>query len=174
MIKNYNNNKQNGIGGAIPGDTPGKSCESCGKTTSSLWYAYGAAHSNSRLCQSCWIYYKKFGGLKYPSKQCVQQDQLDKQQQVTPTTNNGQNSLNNISSLSTSGQNQTKLDSNNCSTNVDLATGESTFKCKECNKSFNRQGNNAITVLNLMVKNKRNDEGDDFNLCNNCLSSKKC
>jgi len=177
-IPNYNNKQMNnGIGGgSIPGDTPGKCCESCGKTQSSLWYAYGPAHSNNRLCQGCWTYFKKFGGLRYPSKLAVQQEQQDK------ITNNGQSSgseLNNstnasikessIATLSTTTNNVTNNVTNSNSTNDEAVE----YKCKECNKTFNRQGN-AHVVLNLMVKDKRNDEVDDFDLCDDCLSSKEC
>lgn len=176
-IPNYNNSKQmnNGIsGGTISaGDTPGKCCESCGKTQSSLWYAYGQVHLNNRLCQSCWTYYKKFGGLRYPNKPTAPDD--NKQ---STTTNNGQNvassGLNNSNNSSSSPTAPKDQQSSNDLNNSDSTNAEEIeHKCKECNKTFNRQGN-AHVVLNLMVKNKRNDEGDDFNLCNNCLSSKKC
>lgn len=32
------------------------------------WYAWGPAHMNCRLCQSCWTYWKKYGGLKVASR----------------------------------------------------------------------------------------------------------
>ncbi|UYV75500.1 MTA1 [Cordylochernes scorpioides] len=57
-------------GGPLPTDAPsatGRPCESCNSATSSQWYAWGVAHTQCRLCQTCWIYWKKFGGLKYPS-----------------------------------------------------------------------------------------------------------
>ena len=38
------------------------------ETSSSQWYSWGPAHMQCRLCQSCWIYWKKFGGLKYPTR----------------------------------------------------------------------------------------------------------
>lgn len=40
--------------------------------TSSQWYAYGPSHLQCRLCQSCWTYWKKFGGLKYSSRIGIQ------------------------------------------------------------------------------------------------------
>ncbi|XP_075147432.1 metastasis associated 1-like isoform X2 [Haematobia irritans] len=38
----------------------GKPCESCAIIKSSQWYPW----TNGRLCQSCWDYWKKYGGLK--------------------------------------------------------------------------------------------------------------
>ncbi|XP_047489709.1 metastasis-associated protein MTA3-like isoform X10 [Penaeus chinensis] len=46
----------------------GKACESCHTTSSSQWYAWGPSHLQCRLCNSCWQYWKKFGGLKLPSR----------------------------------------------------------------------------------------------------------
>ncbi|XP_014298733.2 metastasis-associated protein MTA3 isoform X1 [Microplitis demolitor] len=46
----------------------GKPCESCQGTQSSQWYAWGPSHMQCRLCQSCWSYWKKYGGLKVPSR----------------------------------------------------------------------------------------------------------
>nr|XP_053631149.1 metastasis-associated protein MTA3-like isoform X2 [Cherax quadricarinatus] len=46
----------------------GKACESCHATNSSQWYAWGPSHLQCRLCHSCWQYWKKFGGLKLPSR----------------------------------------------------------------------------------------------------------
>jgi len=151
------NNKQqmnNGIAnGAISGDVPGKSCESCGKVNSTLWYSWGTAHSNDRLCQSCWTYWKKFGGLRYPNKLTVQeQEKLNSSSNTSlnNSTGNGSNGQN----LNNSTKDSNKTNTNNLNNN---STNDEQYKCKECNKSFNRQGN-AHEVLNLMVKNKRNDE----------------
>ena len=200
-IPNTNNNSSsknssttNGVGSsAILGDAAGKNCESCAKSNSSLWYAYGVVQSNQRLCSNCWTYYKKFGGLRYPTN--YQDILLSKDKQLisssttaptspTPsaTSGNGQtdsvtspSQLNNLSSSTTKESNNQQQTSNNSSNNNNNNSDAELVKCKECNKTFNRQGNDAHVVLNLMVKNKRNDEGDDFNsLCNNCLSSKKC
>lgn len=46
----------------------GKSCESCNGTVSSQWYAWGPTHMQCRLCQSCWHYWKRYGGLKVPTR----------------------------------------------------------------------------------------------------------
>ncbi|RWS30945.1 metastasis-associated protein MTA3-like protein [Leptotrombidium deliense] len=70
-IPNYNNKQSTVNGNNLSNDTTtisGKPCESCCKTNSSLWYPWGPAHMQCRLCQSCWTYWKKFGGLKYPTK----------------------------------------------------------------------------------------------------------
>lgn len=65
----------------------GKPCESCGsksllsfhrpqffhdilnlETSSSQWYPFGTPQISGRLCQGCWTYWRKYGGLKYPSR----------------------------------------------------------------------------------------------------------
>lgn len=42
----------------------GKPCESCQGMQSSQWYPWGPSHMQYRLCQTCWNYWKKYGGLK--------------------------------------------------------------------------------------------------------------
>ncbi|XP_024917994.1 metastasis-associated protein MTA2 [Cynoglossus semilaevis] len=72
-----------GMNGAA-GFQKGLSCESCHKdpnTTDGLtvhhvlaaaqspqWYAWGPPNMQCRLCASCWIYWKKYGGLKTPTQ----------------------------------------------------------------------------------------------------------
>jgi metastasis-associated protein MTA len=46
----------------------GRPCESCCTTASSQWYSWGPAQMNYRLCQTCWSYWKKYGGLKNASR----------------------------------------------------------------------------------------------------------
>lgn len=46
-----------GVGGS-------KACESCQGMQSGQWYAWGPSNMQCRLCQSCWTYWKKYGGLK--------------------------------------------------------------------------------------------------------------
>ncbi|XP_011305751.1 metastasis-associated protein MTA3 isoform X2 [Fopius arisanus] len=46
----------------------GKPCESCQCRESPQWYAWGPSHMQCRLCQSCWTYWKKYGGLKVPTR----------------------------------------------------------------------------------------------------------
>ncbi|XP_011647298.1 metastasis-associated protein MTA3 isoform X2 [Pogonomyrmex barbatus] len=46
----------------------GKPCEGCQVIQSSQWHAWGPPHMQYRLCQSCWTYWKKYGGLKAPSR----------------------------------------------------------------------------------------------------------
>jgi metastasis-associated protein MTA len=72
-IPNYNNKQPNAVNGGInlSSDAPpasGRPCESCFKQSPSQWYSWGPAHMQCRLCQSCWTYWKKFGGLKYSSR----------------------------------------------------------------------------------------------------------
>jgi len=35
---------------------------------SQQWYAWGPPNMQCRLCASCWIYWKKYGGLKTPTQ----------------------------------------------------------------------------------------------------------
>lgn len=58
----------NGNGAAADVSLSGKACESCHTTNSSQWYAWGPSHLQCRLCNNCWAYWKKFGGLKLPSR----------------------------------------------------------------------------------------------------------
>ncbi|KAK7863307.1 hypothetical protein R5R35_004379 [Gryllus longicercus] len=76
-IPNYNkpnpaviNNNKGVVNGNSNGDVPigGKACESCNVTISSQWYAWGPSHMQCKLCHNCWLYWKKYGGLKAPSR----------------------------------------------------------------------------------------------------------
>lgn len=35
---------------------------------SSQWFSWGPAHMQCRLCSACWMYWKKYGGLKMPTR----------------------------------------------------------------------------------------------------------
>uniref|UniRef100_A0A8C1HYC3 Metastasis associated 1 family, member 2 n=1 Tax=Cyprinus carpio carpio TaxID=630221 RepID=A0A8C1HYC3_CYPCA len=56
-----------GMNGAT-GYQKGLSCESCHTAQSQQWYAWGPPNMQCRLCASCWIYWKKYGGLKTPTQ----------------------------------------------------------------------------------------------------------
>uniref|UniRef100_A0A096LT94 Metastasis associated 1 family, member 2 n=1 Tax=Poecilia formosa TaxID=48698 RepID=A0A096LT94_POEFO len=56
-----------GLNGAA-GFQKGLSCESCHTAQSPQWYAWGPPNMQCRLCASCWIYWKKYGGLKTPTQ----------------------------------------------------------------------------------------------------------
>ncbi|MGH0163671.1 UNVERIFIED_CONTAM: hypothetical protein FKN15_045685 [Acipenser sinensis] len=56
-----------GVNGAA-GFQKGLSCESCHTSQSAQWYAWGPPNMQCRLCASCWIYWKKYGGLKTPTQ----------------------------------------------------------------------------------------------------------
>lgn len=45
-----------------------KACESCRATTASRWYQWGSIHDHCRLCNHCYTYWRKYGGLKLPTK----------------------------------------------------------------------------------------------------------
>ncbi|XP_028659666.1 metastasis-associated protein MTA2 isoform X2 [Erpetoichthys calabaricus] len=56
-----------GVNGAA-GFQKGLNCESCHTSQSAQWYAWGPPNMQCRLCASCWIYWKKYGGLKTPTQ----------------------------------------------------------------------------------------------------------
>uniref|UniRef100_A0A3P8VI45 Metastasis associated 1 family, member 3 n=1 Tax=Cynoglossus semilaevis TaxID=244447 RepID=A0A3P8VI45_CYNSE len=47
----------------------GRACESCYTMQSAQWYSWGPPNMQCRLCVSCWMYWKKYGGLKMPSRE---------------------------------------------------------------------------------------------------------
>ncbi|XP_053945741.1 metastasis-associated protein MTA1 isoform X3 [Anastrepha ludens] len=53
----------------------GKPCESCSTVKSSQWYPWtSSGHGACRLCQSCWDYWKKYGGLRNAAKTEVEHE----------------------------------------------------------------------------------------------------
>lgn len=42
------------------------------------WYSWGPPNMQCRLCASCWIYWKKYGGLKMPTQ--TDEDKLSSSQ----------------------------------------------------------------------------------------------
>ncbi|MBN3311895.1 MTA1 protein, partial [Atractosteus spatula] len=46
----------------------GRACESCYTTSSYQWYSWGPPNMQCRLCATCWTYWKKYGGLKMPTR----------------------------------------------------------------------------------------------------------
>ena len=74
LITNNNNNKNILLNGTTNGKNDiialngNKPCESCFSSTSAQWYMWGPSHLSCRLCQSCWNYWKKYGGLKVASR----------------------------------------------------------------------------------------------------------
>lgn len=70
-IPNYNKPNPAAIDGktnGLDGQVSGRACESCYAAHSSQWYSWGPAHMQCRLCSSCWTYWKKYGGLKMPTR----------------------------------------------------------------------------------------------------------
>uniref|UniRef100_A0A674CTQ5 Metastasis associated 1 family, member 3 n=1 Tax=Salmo trutta TaxID=8032 RepID=A0A674CTQ5_SALTR len=66
------NGKMATVNGAGPGAYHaaggGRACESCYSMQSAQWYSWGPPNMQCRLCVSCWMYWKKYGGLKMPSR----------------------------------------------------------------------------------------------------------
>uniref|UniRef100_A0A8C6U0X3 Metastasis associated 1 n=1 Tax=Neogobius melanostomus TaxID=47308 RepID=A0A8C6U0X3_9GOBI len=78
-IPNYNKPNPNQLvnsvkplvnGAGAPPQTPGlgRACESCYTSSSIQWYSWGPPNMQCRLCASCWTYWKKYGGLKMPTR----------------------------------------------------------------------------------------------------------
>lgn len=70
-----NNSKSNLLNGTANGNNDilaltsgGKPCESCSSASAPNWYTWGPSHLTCRLCQTCWNYWKKYGGLKTASR----------------------------------------------------------------------------------------------------------
>ncbi|XP_077587531.1 metastasis-associated protein MTA1 [Stigmatopora nigra] len=58
-------------GQPVPGQNPppiARACESCYINSSYQWYSWGPPNMQCRLCASCWTYWKKYGGLKMPTR----------------------------------------------------------------------------------------------------------
>ncbi|BES90078.1 metastasis-associated protein [Nesidiocoris tenuis] len=75
-IPNYNKpagtlNNNKGILNGTTEPCIGKPCESCGATASQQWYSWGPSHMQYKLCQGCWNYWKKYGGLRVPMAKIV-------------------------------------------------------------------------------------------------------
>jgi hypothetical protein len=156
-IPSYNSGKQQISNGAIGsaaavaaavgsgamhgGDIPGKPCESCSVNSSPQWFAWGTAHMNNRLCGNCWTYYKKFGGLKYPSRA-----EAEKALALKLVTGNGSNS----SASSANGSlaaSPGAVGSGPTGTAVGQPESPAPYPCRECNKVFNRQGKQSSAEI---------------------------
>uniref|UniRef100_A0A2M4BD23 Putative histone deacetylase complex mta1 component n=1 Tax=Anopheles marajoara TaxID=58244 RepID=A0A2M4BD23_9DIPT len=72
LITNNNksilNGNSNGSNVDIMLYSSSRACESCATTASPQWYSWGPAHLSNKLCQSCWSYWKRYGGLKVASR----------------------------------------------------------------------------------------------------------
>ncbi|ETN57839.1 metastasis-associated protein MTA [Anopheles darlingi] len=72
LITNNNksilNGNSNGSNVDIMLYSSSRACESCATTASPQWYSWGPAHLSNKLCQSCWNYWKRYGGLKVASR----------------------------------------------------------------------------------------------------------
>jgi len=40
----------------------------CTATQSGQWFTWGPVQMQCRLCAACWTYWKKYGGLKMPTR----------------------------------------------------------------------------------------------------------
>ena len=112
-------NPLSGLDSPVIPAASGRACESCGKTSSSQWYAWGPAHVQCRLCQGCWTYWKKFGGLKYASR-------LDAEKALAASSPAG------VVNMTSNGMTPLGLTNR-------MSEADGVYTCKECNKVFNRQ-----------------------------------
>uniref|UniRef100_A0A8C9TZJ2 Metastasis associated 1 n=1 Tax=Scleropages formosus TaxID=113540 RepID=A0A8C9TZJ2_SCLFO len=55
----------NPLGQAVDLSRP---CESCHAAASSQWYSWGPSLMQCRLCAPCWVYWRKYGGLKMSTR----------------------------------------------------------------------------------------------------------
>lgn len=69
-IPNYNKpnpaqivDKMNGVDSSF-----NHACESCYTNHSTQWFSWGPVQMQCRLCATCWNYWKKYGGLKMPTR----------------------------------------------------------------------------------------------------------
>jgi len=60
-------------------------CEGCCTLESENWYTWGPTTLTCRLCDACWEYWKKYGGLKMPQAQRI--ELMAKQQKKVPGQN---------------------------------------------------------------------------------------
>ncbi|KAL8589761.1 hypothetical protein ACOMHN_027269 [Nucella lapillus] len=69
-IPNYTKPNPAAILGKVNGEgqVSGRACESCFAAQSGQWYSWGPAHMQCRLCSVCWNYWKRYGGLKMPTR----------------------------------------------------------------------------------------------------------
>ncbi|XP_064159620.1 metastasis-associated protein MTA1-like [Anguilla rostrata] len=58
----------NGAGSQNQTGSTGWVCESCYSIQCYQWYSWGPPNMQCRLCASCWNYWKKYGGLKMPTR----------------------------------------------------------------------------------------------------------
>ncbi|KAJ8369343.1 hypothetical protein SKAU_G00093710 [Synaphobranchus kaupii] len=58
----------NGTGSQSQTGSAGWVCESCYSIQCYQWYSWGPPNMQCRLCASCWNYWKKYGGLKMPTR----------------------------------------------------------------------------------------------------------
>nr|XP_039248085.1 metastasis-associated protein MTA3-like isoform X1 [Styela clava] len=64
-IPNYNKPNPNQIK-VVNGDSADRLCEGCFTSNSYNWFSWGPPQMGCRLCATCWMYWKKYGGLKMP------------------------------------------------------------------------------------------------------------
>ncbi|KAG9340539.1 hypothetical protein JZ751_021360 [Albula glossodonta] len=58
----------NGSGSQGQASSSGWACESCYSIQCYQWYSWGPPNMQCRLCATCWNYWKKYGGLKMPTR----------------------------------------------------------------------------------------------------------
>lgn len=91
-----------------PDQTQGvtRPCEGCCTTTSETWFSWGPANMSCRLCQDCWSYWKRYGGLKIPQNQRI--EIMQQQQKKIPGQSDEKKSALRVSTQMTSVTQQQK------------------------------------------------------------------
>ncbi|ESN95360.1 hypothetical protein HELRODRAFT_187398 [Helobdella robusta] len=129
----------------VPDKPDGRPCESCYTSSSNQWYLWGPAVMQCRVCSSCWVYWKKYGGLKIPTNNNNQN-----------SSNSGNNSHHHSqNSNHHHHQNNANANNNNASNNIDKhghssnTTASKVFKCtvQGCGKTDFRSKANLLQHL---------------------------
>lgn len=95
------------------------------------WYAWGPSHLNCRLCQSCWNYWKKYGGLKVATRLADNElDAVKKKPAITPTPNAAANNTIVIDDAAATPNNVANDLSNRSSHKCSIGNCDKEFKLK--------------------------------------------
>ncbi|XP_031632273.1 metastasis-associated protein MTA3 isoform X2 [Contarinia nasturtii] len=110
----------------------GKPCESCSTAQSAQWYAWGPSHLSCRLCQSCWNYWKKYGGLKIASR--LTDNDVDKKKLLTTNAANTAN----VNANANANVNANDVDGIVAAANANDLSNRLSHKCSiaNCDKEF--------------------------------------
>lgn len=93
------------------------------------WYAWGPTHMNCRLCHSCWMYWKKYGGLKVASRLADSESEMLKKKTASSTIVSAGNTINDVEMVNDTNSNSNDL-SNRSPHKCSIANCDKEFKVK--------------------------------------------